>query len=128
MNELLEKVDIEDGFYIYLQRNSKVWLARFKIDGKWISRTTKQRDKTKAIIAANKVKTECDVLHAHGVSIQTKAFNVVAELAIKRMQEALPGAKGQRGKDRSRTTNASFTSTTSPTSTAHTSITSIVKS
>lgn len=95
MNELLEKVDVEDGFYIYLQRNSKVWLARFKIDGKWISRTTKQRDKTKAIIAANKVKTECDVLHAHGVSIQTKAFNVVAELAIKRMQEALPGAKGQ---------------------------------
>ena len=48
MNELVEKHDIEPGFYIYLQRNSLVWLARFKVEGKWISRTTKERDKTKA--------------------------------------------------------------------------------
>jgi integrase len=94
MNELLEKVDVEDGFYIYLQRNSKVWLARFKIAGKWISRTTKQRDKTKAITAAIKVKAECDFMLAHGIAIQTKAFRDVAELAIKRMDEALPGTKG----------------------------------
>ena len=48
MNELVEKCSIEVGLYIYLQRNSKVWLARFKIDGKWMSRTTKQRDKSNA--------------------------------------------------------------------------------
>lgn len=95
MNNLLEKVEIEDGFYIYLQRNSSVWLARFKSSGKWISRTTKQRDKTMAIIAAKKLKIECDVLLAHGISIHTKAFNVVAELAIKRMQDTPVGAKGQ---------------------------------
>lgn len=49
MNDLMERFVVEDGLYIYLQRNSKVWLARFKIDGKWMSRTTKQRDKSKAI-------------------------------------------------------------------------------
>lgn len=94
MNELLEKVDIDDGFYIYLQRNSKVWLARFKIEGKWISRTTKQRDKAKAVNAAIRVKAECDIKMAHGIAIQTKAFKDVAELAIQRMNETLPGVKG----------------------------------
>ena len=49
MNDLMERFVVEDGLYNYLQRNSKVWLARFKIDGKWMSRTTKQRDKSKAI-------------------------------------------------------------------------------
>ena len=94
MNELLEKVDVDDGLYIYLQRNSKVWLARFKIDSKWISRTTKQRDKSKAINAAIKVKAECDIKHAHGIAIQTKAFKDVAVLAIERMKETPAGAKG----------------------------------
>jgi len=95
MNELLEKVDVDDGLYIYLQRNSKVWLARFKVDGKWISRTTKQREKAKAISGAIKVKAECDIKFAHGIAIQTKAFKDVAELAIQRMDEALPGTKGR---------------------------------
>ena len=57
MNELVEKHGIEDGLYVYLQRNSKVWLARFKVDGKWISRTTKQRDKSKAVADINPVVT-----------------------------------------------------------------------
>ena len=94
MNDLLEKEAVDDDLYIYLQRNSKVWLARFKIAGKWISRTTKQRDKAKAIIGAIRVKAECDTLHAHGHSIQTKAFRDVAELAIQRMHDTPPGAKG----------------------------------
>lgn len=94
MNELTDKHSIDEGLYIYLQRNSKVWLARFKIDGKWISRTTKQRDKSKAITGAIKVKAECDIKHAHGISIQTKAFKDVAQLAIERMSQTPPGAKG----------------------------------
>ena len=95
MNDLLEKIEIDESFYIYLQRNSKVWLARFKIDGKWISRTTKQRDKAKAIICAIKVRAECEIKFEHGIAIQTKAFKDVAALAIQRMNETLPGAKGQ---------------------------------
>lgn len=95
VNELLDKHEIDDSFYIYLQANSTVWLARFKVGGKWISRTTKQRDKAKAIMAAVRVKTECDIKHDNGIAIQTKAFKHVAELAITRMHETPKGAKGQ---------------------------------
>jgi integrase len=95
MNDVLEKHEIGDSFYIYLQRNSTVWLARFKVGGKWISRTTKQREKASAIVAAVKVKTECDIKHEHGITIQTKAFKHVAELAIERMRETPVGTKGQ---------------------------------
>lgn len=94
MNELVEKYGIDDGLYIYLQRNSKVWLARFKIDGKWIARTTKQRDKAKAITGAIKVKAECDIKLAHGIAIHTKAFRDVAQVAIERMQEQPKTTKG----------------------------------
>ena len=94
MNELLDRHAVDDGLHIYLQRNSKVWLARFKIDGKWISRTTKQREKTKAITAAIRVKAECDIKLAHGIAIQTKAFKDVAQLAIERMHEQPKGTKG----------------------------------
>ena len=94
VNELLDKHEIDDSFYIYLQRNSRVWLARFKIGGKWLSRTTKQRDKAKAVTAAIKVKAECEIKHEHGITIQTKAFKHVAELAITRMQESPEGARG----------------------------------
>lgn len=95
MNEIVEKFDIDDGLYIYLQRNSKVWLARFKIAGKWISRTTKQREKAKAITGAIKVKAECDIKLELGIAIQTKAFSDVAKLAMQRMDESLPGTKGK---------------------------------
>lgn len=94
MNELIDKVPVDDGLYIYLQRNSKVWLARFKVGGKWMSRTTKQQDKAQAIKAAIRVKTECVIKHENGITIQTKAFKHVAQLAIDRMDLQPPGSKG----------------------------------
>jgi hypothetical protein len=94
LNEIVEKHSVEDDLYIYHQRNSKVWLARFKIDGKWISRTTKQRDKVKAITGAIRVKAECDIKFAHGIAIQTKAFKEVAELAIAEMDNVPKDVKG----------------------------------
>ena len=94
MNELVDKYDVEAGLYIYLQANSLVWLARFKIDGKWISRTTKEREKPKAAMAAIRVKAECEIKNAHGISIHTKAFKDVAKLAIERMQQQPKTAKG----------------------------------
>lgn len=94
MSELIDKHTVDEGLYIYLQSNSEVWIARFKIGGKWISRTTKQRDKAKAATAAIKVRAECDIKHEHGIAIQTRAFRDVAKLAIERMQEHPERAKG----------------------------------
>ena len=71
MSELIDKHTVDDGLYIYLQSNSEVWIARFKIGGKWISRTTKQRERSKAATAAIKVRAECEIKHEHGIAIQT---------------------------------------------------------
>jgi integrase len=94
VNELTDRHEVDEALYIYLQRNSKVWLARFKIDGKWISRTTKQREKSKAITGAIRVKAECEIKQAHGIAIQTKAFKDVAQLAIERMEQQPSTSKG----------------------------------
>jgi hypothetical protein len=94
VSELIEKHNVDDGLYIYLQSNSEVWIARFKIGGKWISRTTKQREKPKAATAAIKVRAECDIKHEHGIAIQTRAFRDVAKLAIERMQQQPANVKG----------------------------------
>jgi len=94
MNKLIEKHVIEEGFYIYLQHNSRCWYARFKIGTQWISRATKERDKKKAIVAAIRVKVGCDALHQAGHAIRTKAFRDVAKIAIERMQNIPKAAKG----------------------------------
>lgn len=94
MSELIDKHTVDEGLYVYLQSNSEVWIARFKIGGKWIARTTKQRDRDKAALAAIKVRAECEIKHEHGIAIQTRAFRDVAKLAIERMREHPEGAKG----------------------------------
>ncbi|MBA4343129.1 MAG: integrase, partial [Methylibium sp.] len=94
MNQLIDKQTVDDSLYIYLQANSAVWLARFKVGGKWISRTTKQRDRAKAVTAAIKVRAECEIKHEHGIAIQTKAFRDVAKLAIERMKLLPANVKG----------------------------------
>ena len=94
MSELIDKHTVDDGLYIYLQSNSEVWIARFKIGGKWISRTTKQRERDKATLAGIKVRAECEIKHEHGIAIQTRAFRDVAKLAIDRMQQQPPNVKG----------------------------------
>lgn len=94
MSELIDKRTVDDGLYIYLQANSEVWIARFKIAGKWISRTTKQREPAKADTAAIKVRAECEIKHEHGIAIQTRAFRDVAKLAIERMQQQPTNVRG----------------------------------
>jgi integrase len=94
MSELIDKHPVDDGLYIYLQSNSEVWIARFKIGGKWISRTTKQRARDKATLAAIKVQAECEIKQQHGIAIQTRAFRDVAKLAIERMQHQPPNSRG----------------------------------
>ena len=94
MSELVDKHTVDEGLYIYLQSNSEVWIARFKIAGKWILRTTKQRDRTKAALAAIKVQAECEIKNEHGIAIQTKAFRDVAKLAIERMKQRPANVKG----------------------------------
>jgi len=94
MNELIEKHSVDGGMYVYLQRNSKIWLARFKIDGKWISRTTKQRNRSDAEKASLKILAEYEFKAKHGIAIQNKSFRDIALLAIERMMTQPKATKG----------------------------------
>jgi integrase len=94
VSELIDKHPVDEGLYIYLQSNSEVWIARFRVGTKWIARTTKQRERDKALTAAIKVRAECEIKHEHGIAIQTRAFRDVAKLAIDRMQQHPPNVKG----------------------------------
>ena len=94
MSELIDRHIVDDALHIYLQANSEVWIARFKVGGKWISRTTKQRERDKAVTAAIRVRAECEIKHEHGIAIQTKAFRDVAKLAIERMQQRPANVRG----------------------------------
>jgi integrase len=94
MSELIDRHIVDDALHIYLQANSRVWIARFKVAGKWISRTTKQREPEKAVTAAIKVRAECEIKHEHGIAIQTKAFKDVARLAIERMKQRPANVRG----------------------------------
>ncbi|MGY0194621.1 tyrosine-type recombinase/integrase [Leptothrix sp. BB-4] len=94
MSTLIDRHEVDDGLHIYLQANSRVWIARFKVGGRWLSRTTKQRDRAKAITAAVRVRAECEIKHEHGIAIQTKAFRDVAKLAIERMKQLPSNVRG----------------------------------
>lgn len=94
MSELIDRQIVDDALHIYLQANSEVWVARFKVGGKWISRTTKQREREKAVTAAIRVRAECEIKHEHGIAIQTKAFRDVAKLAIERMRQRPANVRG----------------------------------
>lgn len=37
MSELIDRHIVDDALHIYLQANSEVWVARFKVGGRWIS-------------------------------------------------------------------------------------------
>jgi hypothetical protein len=45
----IERHDIQDGLYVYLQDNSERWYCRFVLYRKWYSKATKEKDLHKAI-------------------------------------------------------------------------------
>ena len=94
MDKTPEKHVINDDLYLYKQKNSSRWFARFKIDEKWISRTTKKRECSAAIPEAIRIKAECEILSKHGIAVQTKSFKDVAQRAIMRMRAVPASAKG----------------------------------
>lgn len=100
MAKITTKHDIDEGLYIYKQSNSKRWYARFVIDGTWYSKATKQKAKDKAIVKAIQIKTEFTLKLNNNIPVhttrKTKAhtFKPLAELAIKRMEDAIENGTG----------------------------------
>lgn len=89
MSKQVERHDISDELYIYLQDNSERWYARIKVAGKWHARATKQKEKEKAIGMAYRIQMEFQFMADRNLLVSSKRFRDVAEKAISAMEEAL---------------------------------------
>lgn len=85
-----------DGAIVLSQRSrSSAWQARFKVGGKWVRVTTKQRDKKAAAEAAKELYLEAQFKDKHNLPVITRRFSDIARLAIATMQEAIEGGQGK---------------------------------
>jgi len=89
MSKQVERHDISDELYIYLQDNSERWYARIKVAGKWHAKATKQKEKEKAIGMAYRIQMEFQFMADRNLLVSSKRFRDVAEKAIGAMEEAL---------------------------------------
>ncbi|MGL6010192.1 MAG: tyrosine-type recombinase/integrase [Shewanella oncorhynchi] len=89
MSKQVERHDISDELYIYLQDNSERWYARIKVAGKWHAKATKQKEKEKAIGMAYRIQMEFQFMADRNLLVSSKRFRDVAEKAISAMEEAL---------------------------------------
>ena len=102
MAKIVERhyIDEDNNFSVYRQANSKRWYARFKL-GEWYSKGTGETDLQKAIVKAVQIQTECKIMLSNNIPIQPlrkvqkHLFKAIAELAIKRMEDAIENGTGK---------------------------------
>ncbi|MCT8985294.1 phage integrase SAM-like domain-containing protein [Shewanella phaeophyticola] len=95
MTKQVERHDISDELYVYLQDNSKRWYARIKVAGKWHSKATKQKEKEKAIAMAYRLQIEYQFMADNDQLVSSKRFRDVAEKAINAMQVLINKSKAK---------------------------------
>ncbi|WP_215396938.1 tyrosine-type recombinase/integrase [Rheinheimera oceanensis] len=95
MSKQLERHNLSDEHYIYLQDNSKKWYTRFVLHGKWYAKATKHTDKDKAIHAAHRLFIEHQIKAENNTLTISKRFRDVAEKAIQHMETELQRGTGK---------------------------------
>lgn len=95
MAKQLDKLVISPTLHIAKYDNSKRWVARFKIEKNWVTKTTGCIDVNEARDKASKLELTYQIHHDSGVPINGKRFDKIAELAIKRMENALTTDTGK---------------------------------
>lgn len=88
-------VVISDGdIKLYKRRNSSVWQAKFKLDGRWVRVSTERHKLDEAKARAKRQIIEYEVLLEKQIPVVTKTFASVAKLAIAEMQNELQRGGG----------------------------------
>ncbi|MDC2888989.1 tyrosine-type recombinase/integrase [Psychrosphaera algicola] len=95
MTSQIDRHDIEDGLYVYLQSNSKRWYCRFVLHGKWYSRTTKEKVLEKAVAQARVLKIQYETKYENNILVSSKSFKDVAAKTIERFQLELDNDTGK---------------------------------
>ena len=78
---------------VYQRSDSDVWQCRVKVDNKWFSKTTKERDLEKAIERAKRLLFEAQLRNESKIPVVTKKFRDIAKLAKQQMQDELANPK-----------------------------------
>ena len=86
MSTQIDRHNIDDALYIYLQDNSKKWYARFQLFGKWYCKSTKEVEKEQAIAKAQLLRMEWKIKAETGTLTKSKRFRDVAEKTISDMK------------------------------------------
>ncbi len=89
MTKLLERHNISDNLYVYLQNNSKYWYCRFVLYGKWYAKATKRTNKDEAIAMAHRILLDYQIRAETNTLVDSKRFKDVAEKAIQKMESEL---------------------------------------
>jgi integrase len=89
MSKLLERHNISDSLYVYLQSNSKFWYCRFVLYRKWYAKATKKTNRDEAIAMAHRIQLDYQIRAETNTLVDSKRFKVVAEKAIEKMETEL---------------------------------------
>ncbi|MCL1067462.1 site-specific integrase [Shewanella olleyana] len=89
MSKQIERHNITDKLYVYLQSNSKYWYCRFALYGKWYAKATKKTELNDAIAMAHRIFMDYEIRAETNTLIDSKRFKDVAEKAIDQMQSEL---------------------------------------
>ncbi|RTR40279.1 site-specific integrase [Shewanella canadensis] len=95
MSKQIERHNISDKLYVYLQSNSKYWYCRFVLYGKWYVKATKKTDLNEAIAMAHRIYMDYEIRAETNTLIDSKRFKDVAEKAIDQMQSELMHGGGK---------------------------------
>ncbi|MGE6648472.1 tyrosine-type recombinase/integrase [Shewanella colwelliana] len=95
MSKQIERHNISDKLYVYLQSNSKYWYCRFVLYGKWYAKATKKTDLNEAIAMAHRIYMDYEIRAETNTLIDSKRFKDVAEKAIDQMLSELMHGGGK---------------------------------
>ncbi|MBA6396952.1 site-specific integrase [Colwellia sp. BRX10-4] len=91
----IQRHNILDGLYVYLQNNSKRWYCRFVLYGKWYSKATKETDLNKAIDIARIIYVEYRYKAENNILVDSKRFKDVANRTIEKLKNDLNNGVGK---------------------------------
>lgn len=77
------------------RERSSIWQCRYKVDGKWLRSTTKEKDFDKARDKARELMIEAEIRKRSNLPVVTRKFSDVAKLAIQRMKDDKLAGKGK---------------------------------
>lgn len=86
MASVVEQVQVSNDISLFRQQNSPYWQARFKVAGKWYTRTTKRTEQTQAAFRAAELRSEVQTKISQGIPLRTDIFETLAQEVIEQLE------------------------------------------